>query len=66
MTPAPPSPVVAEKRWDSVVEIVRKDIGGNQEEGIFAENFGRYKAEVEGRRERRERLALRNKVKSEK
>ena len=30
--------------WDSIVEKVWKDIGGNQEEVIFAGKFGRYKA----------------------
>ena len=39
---------------------------GSQEDIMSAEKFGRCKAEVEGRIERRERLALRNKVKSEK
>ena len=53
-------------RWDGVVEKVWKDIGGNQEEMMSAGKFGRYKAEVEERIERRERLALRNKVESEK
>ena len=53
-------------RWDSVVEKVWKDIGGNQEEMMSAEKFGRSKAEVDERVERRERLALRNEVKSEK
>ena len=53
-------------KWDRVVEKVRKDIGGNQEEVMSAGTFGRYKAEVEGMIEIRERLALRNKVESEK
>ena len=53
-------------RWDSVVEKVWKDIGGNQEEVMSAGKFGKYKAEVEETIERRERLALRNKVESEK
>ena len=33
-------------RWDSVVEKVWKDIGGNQEEILSIEKFGGYKAEV--------------------
>ena len=32
--------------WDSVVEKIRKDIGGNQEEVMSAEELWRYKAEV--------------------
>ena len=52
--------------WDSVVEKVWKDIGGNQEAMMSAGKFGRGKTEVEEIRERRERLTLRNKVKSEK
>ena len=52
--------------WNSVVEKVWKDIGGNQKEVMSVENFGRYKAEVEENMERRQRLALRNGVKSEK
>ena len=48
-------------RWDSVVEKVWKDTGGNQEEVMSAGKFGKYKAEVEAIIERRERLALRNK-----
>ena len=53
-------------RWNSVVEKVWKDIGGNQEEVVSAGKFGKYKAEVEKGIERRERLVLRNKVESEK
>ena len=54
-------------RWDSVVEKVWRDIGGNQEDLMSAGKFGRCKAEeVEKRIERRERLALRNKVESRK
>ena len=30
-------------RWDSVVEKVRKDIGGNQEEILPTEKFAGYK-----------------------
>ena len=52
--------------WDSVVEKVWKDIRGNQEDMMSAEKFWRYKTDVEERIERRKRLALRNKVKSEK
>ena len=52
--------------WDSAVEKVRKDVGGNQEEIMSVEKFGRYKTEIEERIERRERVAPRNKVKSEK
>ena len=47
-------------RWDSVLENFWKDIGGNQEEVMPAGKFGKYKAEVEERTERRERLALRS------
>ena len=53
-------------RWDNVVEREWKDIGEKQEEVISAEKFGRCEAEVEERIERREMLALRNKVESEK
>ena len=52
-------------RWDSVVEKVWKDIGGNQEEILSIEKFAGYKTEVKERIEIRERLALRNKVKEE-
>ena len=48
-----------------MVEKIWKDVGGNQEKVMSAEKFGRYKADVEERIERRERLALRNRVKSE-
>ena len=51
-------------RWDSVVEKVWKDVGGNQEI-LCIEKFGGYKTEVKERIETRERLALRNKVKEE-
>ena len=34
-------------RWDSVVEKTWKYTGGNREEMMSAEKFGRYKAEVE-------------------
>ena len=40
-------------RWDSVVEKIWKDIGGNQEEMMSAEKFGRYKTEGEARIERK-------------
>ena len=42
-------------RWDtsSVVEKVWRDVGGNQEEVMSAEKFGRYKTEVEGRTDRK-------------
>ena len=53
-------------RWDSAVEKVWKDVGGNQEEVASAGEYGKYKAEVEEMIERRERLALQNKVESEK
>ena len=52
-------------RWDSVAEKVWKDIGGNQEEMMPPDKFGRYTAGVEERIDRG-RLSLRNKVKSEK
>ena len=50
-------------RWDSVVEKVWKDIGGNQEEILSIEKFVGYNTEVKEKIEIRERLALRNKVK---
>ena len=53
-------------RWDSVVEKVWKGTGGNKEEVMSVEKFGRYKAEAEERIERRERLALRDNVKPDK
>ena len=40
------------------------DIGGKQEEVMSVGKFGRYKAEIEEMIVRRERLALRNKIKS--
>ena len=53
-------------RWDSVVEKVWKEIGGNQEEILFIEKFGEYKTEGKERTETRERLRTRrNKVKEE-
>ena len=37
-------------RWDSAVwENVWKDVGGNQEEAMSAEKFGRYKTKAEER-----------------
>ena len=53
-------------RWDSAVEKARKGIGGNQEDMVSADTFGRYKTESEERTETGGRLALRNKVKPEK
>ena len=53
-------------RWDGIVERVWKDTGGNQEDMTSAEKFGRYTTDVEESTEKREMLALRNKVKSEK
>ena len=47
------------------MEKVWKDIGGNQDKILSTEKFGGYKIEVKERMERRERLALRNKVKEE-
>ena len=41
-------------RWDSVVEKVWKNIGGNQEDLMSAGKFGKYKAQVEERIGRRE------------
>ena len=52
-------------RWDSVVEKVWKDIGGNQEEILSIEKFAGCMTEVKEKIEIRERLALRNKVKEE-
>ena len=37
----------AATRWDSVVEKVWKDVGGNQEEIMSIDNFGRYETEGE-------------------
>ena len=51
-------------RWDSVVEKVRKDIGGAKKI-LPAEKFGGYKTEVKEVVEIGESLALRNKVKEE-
>ena len=50
-------------RWDSVVEKVWKDVGGNQEEMVTIEKFGGYKTRAKEGIERRERLALGNKLK---
>ena len=33
-------------RWDNVVEKMRKDSGGDQEEVLSLEKFGGYKTEV--------------------
>ena len=52
-------------RWDSVVENVWNDMGGNQEELLPLEKFAGYKTEVKERPEIGEMLALRNKVKEE-
>ena len=43
------------ERWDSVVEKVWKNLGGNQEEAMSAEKFGRYETEVKDMVEKRER-----------
>ena len=49
-------------RWDSLVEKVWKDIGGNLEEiPLSIEKFAGYKTEVKERIEIRTRLALRKK-----
>ena len=52
-------------RWDSVVEKVWKDTGGNQEKILSIEKFAGYKTEVKEKIEMRGRLALRSKVKEE-
>ena len=52
-------------RWDSAVEKVWKDIGGNQEEIPSKDKFAGNKTEVNEKIEIRERLALRSKVKEE-
>ena len=52
-------------RWDSVAGRIYL-VGGNQEEMMSADKFARYKTDTEERMERRERLALRNTVESEK
>ena len=36
----------AETRWDSVVEKLRKDVGGNQEKTLSIEKFAGYKTEA--------------------
>ena len=51
--------------WDSVVEKVWKDTGGNQGEMMSAGKFGIFQAEADERTERRETLALRSKEESE-
>ena len=33
-------------RWQNVVETIRKDLGGDQEEILSIEKFGGYKTEV--------------------
>ena len=55
-------------RWVRVAERMWKDIGRNQEEAVSVDKFGRYKrkTDVEEMVERRERLALGYKLKSEK
>ena len=50
--------------WDSVVEKVWKDVGGNQEI-LSIEKFAVYKTEVKEKIELMERLALRSMVKEE-
>ena len=50
-------------RWNSVVENVWKDIEGNQEQVLSIDTSGVYKTTVKEMIERRERLALRAKVK---
>ena len=52
-------------RWDSVVEKVWKDVGGDQEEILSIEKFAGCKTEVKEKIEIRQRLTLRNKVKEE-
>ena len=44
-------------RWDSVVEKVRKHIGGNREEILSIEKFAGYKTEIKERNAKRRRLA---------
>ena len=36
-------------RWDNVVDKIWKDLGGDQEEILSTEKFGRYKIEVKER-----------------
>ena len=52
--------------WDSVVEGVWKDIGGNPKEVLSLNKCGGYRTHVNKGVDIRERLALRDKVKSEK
>ena len=42
-------------RWDNVVKKIWRDLGGDQEEVMSIEQFGRYKTEVKERRDERER-----------
>ena len=56
----------AEIRWERVVGEVWKDLGGNQEELLFIEKFGRYKkTKVIETIQVWERLARRKKVDGE-
>ena len=52
-------------KWNRVVEKVWEDIGGNQDEILSIEKFRGCKTEVKESMERREKLALKNKVKEE-
>ena len=52
-------------RWDTVIEKIWKDLGGDQEEVLSIEKFGGYKIEARERIEETERQALRNLVKKE-
>ena len=45
----------ARRRWDTAAQEIWRHIGGNQEEMMPAENFGRHKTEVEERIELRAR-----------
>ena len=50
-------------RWKNVAQKIWKDTGGNQEDILpLIEDFKGYKTEVKERIERRQILALRNKV----
>ena len=50
-------------RWDSVVEKVWKNIGGNQEEILSIDTLRGYSTEIKEGMQTSERLALRKKVK---
>ena len=52
--------------WDNLFEKIWKELGEDQDEVLSIEKFGGYKTEAKEIIEKRERLALRNKVKEKK